>query len=144
MTSFDTNIVVHAANVDSPLHGEAVAYLEEKGRQRGVVICELMLVEVFLKLCNRKIFERPMNSRQAGEYCQALRNNRNWMLVESAPVMPEVWSWTTRRAFAFRRVIDIRLGLTLRHYGVTDFATTNTRDFGGMGFRKVWNPLAST
>jgi len=28
-------------------------------------------------------------------------------------------------------------------FGVTDFATANTKDFQGMGFLKVWNPLAA-
>ena len=27
-------------------------------------------------------------------------------------------------------------------YGVTYFATVNVRDFAGLGFRRVWNPLA--
>jgi hypothetical protein len=25
--------------------------------------------------------------------------------------------------------------------GVTEFATVNTRDFEGVGFRRVWSPL---
>jgi len=25
--------------------------------------------------------------------------------------------------------------------GVTEFATVNTKDFEGLGFRRVWNPL---
>jgi hypothetical protein len=25
--------------------------------------------------------------------------------------------------------------------GVTEFATVNVKDFEGMGFRKVWNPI---
>lgn len=141
MMSFDTNLVVHSANSDSPCHQLARKFLLETAGKRDVVICELMLVEVFLKLCNGRIFKQPMTPLEAGRYCEGLRSNRNWMLVEEAPVMPEVWAWTKRRNFAFRRIIDIRLGLTLRHHGVDEFATTNTRDFHGLGFAKVWNPL---
>jgi len=141
MMSFDTNIVVHSANSDSPLHDRARAFLEQTAREREVVIAELMLVEVFLKLCNGRIFRKPMTSAEAGNYCRALRANRNWLLVEEAGVMDEVWSWTRKRNFAFRSIIDIRLGLTLRHHGVSDFATTNGKDFQGLGFSKVWNPL---
>jgi predicted nucleic acid-binding protein len=143
MISFDTNIVVHAANANSPLQAKARDFLEDLGGQHGVVICELMLVEVFLKLCNQRIFEKPMSPKQAGTFCRVLRENTNWLLVESAPVMPGVWQWTNRRGFAFRRIIDIRLGLTLRHTGVENFATTNPRDFMGLGFEKVWNPLVA-
>jgi predicted nucleic acid-binding protein len=141
MKSFDTNVVVHSANSDSPLYGPARSFLEAIAQERDVVISELMLVEVFLKLCNSRIFRHPMTPAQAGKYCQALRANQNWMLVEEATVMEDVWRWTQRRGFGFRRIIHVRLGLTLHHHGVTEFATTNIKDFQGMGFSKVWNPL---
>ena len=31
--------------------------------------------------------------------------------------------------------------LTLLRQGVDEFATVNTKDFQGFGFRRVWNPL---
>jgi toxin-antitoxin system PIN domain toxin len=141
MISFDTNLVVHSANEDSDHFEGARDFLQEMAERKDVVICELMLVEVFLKLCNAKIFKNPMTPSEAGAYCERLRQNRNWRVVESAPVMAEVWKWTRRKDFAFRRIIDVRLGLTLRHFGVEEFATTNAKDFRALGFRKVWNPL---
>lgn len=45
------------------------------------------------------------------------------------------------KEFAFRKIVDIRLGLTLKSHGVTHFATANVKDFQGLGFEKVWNPL---
>lgn len=144
MISFDTNIVVHCANEDSCCHDLAHRFLDELAHRKDVVICELMLVEVFLKLCNGKIFREPMSAREAGWYCQRLRENRNWRIVESAPVMADVWKWSEKADFAFRRIIDIRLGLTLLHHGVSDFATTNEKDFRSLGFARVWNPLSTT
>jgi len=141
--SFDTNIVVHSANEDSVLHQAARDFLDTAARRDDVVVCELMLVEVFLKLCNGKIFRHPMASREAGAYCQRFRENRSWRLIESAPVMGDVWKWPGRKDFAFRRIVDIRLGLTLRHFGVEEFATTNAKDFRALGFQRVWNPLES-
>jgi hypothetical protein len=32
-------------------------------------------------------------------------------------------------------------GLTLRHHGVTEFATRNETHFTGFGFNRLWNPL---
>jgi len=142
MISFDTNIVVHSANADSPDYDAARRFMESIGARKDVVLCELMLVELFLKLCNERIFRRPMTPAQAGAYCTSLRANRNWRLVESAPVMSDVWEWPHKRGFAFRGLIDIRLGLTLRHCGVDEFATTNGKSFRGLGFRRIWNPLA--
>ena len=142
MISFDTNVVVHSANVDSDHFPAARDFLQQMAGRNDVVICELMLMEVFLKLCNGKIFKNPMTPSAAGAYCERLRQNRNWRLVESAPVMPEVWKWTRRKDFAIRRIIDVRLGLTLRHFDVEEFATTNSKDFRALGFRRVWNPLS--
>lgn len=34
-----------------------------------------------------------------------------------------------------------RMAFTLRHYGVTHFATQNLKDFQGFGFREVFDPL---
>jgi hypothetical protein len=47
-----------------------------------------------------------------------------------------------RTSDSVRRIYDIRLALTLRHYSVTDFATANGKHFQGFGFSKVWNPLS--
>jgi uncharacterized protein len=141
--SFDTNLAVHAANTASPVHGAAFAFIESLAAAPGVVVCELMLVELYLKLRNEKVFPRPLGAAPAAAVCQTYRSNRAWMLVDAAPVMDETWRFASGRGFAFRRIIDVRLALTLRHHGVTDFATTNVKDFQGLGFDRVWNPLAA-
>jgi len=55
--------------------------------------------------------------------------------------MAEVWRRAAGKDFALRRIIDARLALTLLHHGVTEFATTNKRDFANFGFSRVWDPL---
>ena len=42
---------------------------------------------------------------------------------------------------SYRRIFDIRLALTLLRFGVTDFATTNLKDFEGLGLERIFNPL---
>ena len=101
-----------------------------------------MLVELYLKLRNQKIFPIPFGAAQAVNFCNHLRGSRIWTLVESAPVMAAVWERAARGDFAFRRLIDQCLGLVLRHYGVTEFAPANPKDFQDLGFDRVWNPLA--
>ena len=39
-------------------------------------------------------------------------------------------------------MFDARLGFTLRHHGVREFATRNIKDFDGIGFGRVWDPIA--
>jgi len=141
MLSFDTNIAVHAANSGSPLHDRARDFLQSVATRRDMAVCELVLVELYLKLRNEKIFSRPLTASQAAAVCQAYRKNQAWTLIESAPVMEDVWEHAAHKSFAFRRIIDLRLAHTLRHHGVTEFATANEKDFAGQGFLRVWNPL---
>ena len=141
MLSFDTNLAIYAANADASEQPAATAFLESLASRQDVVIAELMLVEVYLKLRNARILRRPLDASTAAAHCQAFRENANWTLVESAPVMPDVWRWAAKRMFATRRIIDVRLALTLRHHRVTEFATANVKDFEELGFARVWNPL---
>lgn len=141
MISFDTNIAVYAANTASPFHEKAAGFLRSLAARKDVAICELMLVELYLKLRNEKIFSRPLSAEKAAAVCQIYRKNRSWMLIESAPVMDEVWRQAAVGQFAFRRIIDLRLALTLRHHGVAEFATSNEKDFRDAGFSRIWNPL---
>lgn len=143
MQSFDTNIAVYAANSSAPQHKDAVTFIQSLSQQKDVAVCELVLVELYLKLRNEKIFPCPLSAAQAVAVCQAYRNNRAWSLIEDAPVMADVWPLAATTGFAFRRIIDARLAKTLLHHGVTRFATTNVKDFQGWGFEKVWNPLLS-
>lgn len=144
MISFDTNLVIYAANSRAPEQPAAEAFLQALGTRRDVVICELMLVETYLKLRNASILRYPLDAPKAAAYCKTLRNNANWTLIESAPVMEKVWQLAGDKNFAIRRIIDARLALTLRHHGVTEFATTNIKDFKSFGFHRVWNPLKET
>lgn len=141
MISFDTNIAVHAANVDSGHHGAARDFLKSLSERQDVVVCELMLVELYMKLRNSAIFATPLPAKDAVQICEAYRNNLAWTLVESASVMDQVWQLAGQKYFAIRRIVDVRFGLTLQHFGVTEFATTNLKDFEGLGFERVWNPL---
>ena len=141
MISFDTNIAVYAANSASSMHRTAVEFLESIATRRDVAVCELMLVELYLKLRNEKIFPHPLTASQAASVCHSYRKNQAWSLIDSAPVMNAVWEIAEHRGFACRRIVDVRLGLTLLHHGVTEFATTNAKDFTDIGFQRVWNPI---
>src|SRR4051812_41566029 len=99
MLSFDTNLAVYAANSRDPRHEQAREFLNGIKTDPGVAVCELMLVELFLKLCNARIFANPWPPAEAAELCHAYRNNRIWKRIESAPVMDEVWKWPAKPGF---------------------------------------------
>ncbi len=62
-------------------------------------------------------------------------------MIDSADVMSDVWPIAASIGFPRRRIVDVRLAKTLQAAGVTAFATANVKDFKGLGFQKVWNPL---
>ena len=142
MIGIDTNILIYARVASAPLHAKAVAFLEQCAAEPDVVLAELVLVELYLALRNPAILAPPLDAASAAAECQHLRSHPHWALVEQAEVMGAVWQDAAVAGFARRRIIDVRLARTLLAQGVADFATVNERDFQGLGFRRVWNPLA--
>ncbi len=146
MISVDTNILIYAANPESPDHGKAVAFLQEvTTNEDQYATCELILVELYMQLRNRKIFSKPLTASEAGLYCQTLRKQPNWRHFDYQPIIAEkLWKWASKTKSGYREIIDARLALTLRHHGVTHFATANVKHFQDFGFTKVWNPLTES
>jgi toxin-antitoxin system PIN domain toxin len=147
MLSIDTNILFHAFNEDSPRHEAAYAWLTSIQQQEDVAISEFILAELYGLLRNPAVLKHPLDADEAVEVIQTYRRHPRWRLIgfplESRPLHDALWQKAHRKDFAFRRLYDARSALTMNAQGVTDFATANVKDYEGMGFRKVWNPLAT-
>jgi len=141
MIGIDTNIFAYARIAAAPMHRAAAAFLDSLADCPDVVVSELVLTEFYLLLRNEKILEIPLSASEAVAECQIFRTHPRWQLVDSAEVMKEVWPIAAGQGFARRRIFDVRLAKTLQAHGVKEFATANIRDFEGLGFQKVWNPL---
>jgi hypothetical protein len=75
-----------------------VEFLQSIASRRDVAVCELMLVELYLKLRNEKIFPHPLTASQAVAVCDAYRKNQAWSLIDCAPVMDAVWAQSANAA----------------------------------------------
>jgi len=142
MRAPDTNVLLYSLNADCPEFPRAREVVVELGRADDVVICELVLVELYLLLRNRAVLRRPLPAAEAVEVCQGFRRNPRWLLAESAPVMEEVWERAAEPEVSRRRIVDTRLALTLLHHGVTELVTRNVADFEGFEFERVWDPFS--
>ena len=143
--SADTNLFLYAANPDSPHHAAAQHFFatEASGQQR-FLLCGLVLVEIYMQLRNPAVFKKPKTSAEAAAFCATLRVNPAWEHADYEPdVAPPLWKWAAETTTGFRHIIDARLALTLRHHGVTHFATANAKHFEGFGLEKVWNPATT-
>jgi toxin-antitoxin system PIN domain toxin len=146
MLSIDTNILLHGFNEDSPRHKAAAKWLQSIAQDEDVAISELILAEFYGLLRNPAVFKHPLPADEAVEVIQAYRTHPRWRLIgfpiESRPLHDALWQRARAKDFAFRKLYDARSALTMTSQGVTEFATVNVKDFEGLGFRKVWNPLA--
>lgn len=143
MLSVDTNILLYAQNRDCPEHAPARAFIEHCATRDDVAISELVLLEFYQLLRNPAVLAAPLNAPDAAAICQAYRGNPRWAVIENAPVMDKLWIIAQQPDTPRRSVFDARIALTLRHHGITDFATRNVPDFKGYGFTNLINPIDS-
>lgn len=145
MTSCDTNLLFEALEASRPRHRAARDFLERHRDDADFALCELVLVELYVLLRNPVVARRPLSSGEAAAVIGALRSNPRWDVLghpgPGAGIMEAVWEKAAADDFPRRAVFDARLALTLRHHGVTEFATRNAKDFEGFGFVRVWDPL---
>jgi toxin-antitoxin system PIN domain toxin len=140
MISADTNLFLYAANSASPNHQAAKQFFASMGTE--FVVCELVLIEIYMLLRNPAILQTPLSSSKSAGFCKTLRTHPKWQHIDYEPsVAPKLWNWAEKSRKGFRKIIDARLALTLLEHGVTEFATANVKDFEEFGFERVWTPL---
>ena len=144
MVSCDTNILFAASNPDDANHATALDFISSHADDSQFAIAEQVLVELYCLLRNPAVQNRPLSAREAASVISAYRHNPAWSVID-IPSTPEVMNAVWRRAaspnFARRRIHDVRLAETLKHWGVDEFHTRNTRDFEDFGFRVLSNPF---
>ena len=145
MLSVDANLLLYAFNNASPWHDESRAWLTSIQGDEDVAISELILAEFYGLLRNPAVLKHPLPADEAVEVIQTYRSHPRWRLIgfpiESRPLHDALWQRARTKDFAFRKIYDTRSALTMTAQGVTELATVNVKDFEGLGFRKVWNPI---
>ncbi len=142
MMALDTNVLFAWLNKDHEWHLPAARWIASQHSNTKMVLCELTLIELYGLLRNPVLLKTPLSAGVAVKTVQSLRTHPCWILADyPGTLMESVWKASAVEGFARRRIYDARLAFTLRHHGVTEFATTNIKDFQDFGFARVWNPL---
>ena len=149
MISFDTNLLLYSLNQDCAEYGDARGFFKSLPATPGAVaVCELVLVELYVLLRNPAVLKNPLDPTDAVSIVQKFRQHPTWKLIDypgnTSSVMDEVWRQAGQPNIGRRVIFDSRLALTLRHHGVTEFATRNETHFADFGFARVWNPLTAS
>jgi toxin-antitoxin system PIN domain toxin len=147
MISVDSNLLLYAYCVSAPSHPAALAFLQSLAGREDVALSEFVLAEFYLLLRNPAVLAKPLSARAASTVIQSYRENLAWQVLEFPPralaLHDKLWLSASTAQSARRRLYDARTALALRSFGVTEFATTNVKDFARFGFARVWNPLAT-
>jgi toxin-antitoxin system PIN domain toxin len=143
--SIDTNLLLHAFSADSPRHKSAYAWLTSIQGNDDVAISEFILAELYGLLRNPVVLKHPLSAAEAVDVIQTYRSHPRWRLIgfpaESRALHEVLWKNARSTSFAFRKLYDTRSALTMLAQGVTELATVNVKDFEGLGFLRVWNPV---
>lgn len=145
MISCDTNVLFAALDSHSSHHASAVSFLQGVNDSERFGLCELVLIELYGLLRNPTVSKHPQNGADAARIIQRFRSHPRWLILDypgpESEVMRQLWALAASPDFPYKRIYDARLALTLRHHGVTEFATRNVKDFQGFGFKRVWSPI---
>jgi len=146
MISIDANILLYSYCAESPFHEPAKVFIESLAGREDVALSEFVLAEFYLLLRNPAVLVRPLSAADAAAVIQSYRKHPLWKICGFSPrsreLHDELWNLAAGPDFARRRIYDARTALCLIALGVTDFATLNLKDFQGLGFKRLWNPLA--
>jgi predicted nucleic acid-binding protein len=146
MLAFDTNLLFYAYAEGRREHPAAKTWIATLIDDPGVVVSELMLAEFYRLLRLPALSDHPKSAPAAVAIVQAYRAHPRWRIVgfprDDQALHDELWRIAARPGFAYWRLYDARLALSLQTHGVTRFATRNVADFQDLGFREVFDPLA--
>lgn len=145
MISIDTNLLLYSYSGAAPEHEVARSFVEDLSPSADVALSEFVLTELYLLLRNPAVLAHPLTAPEAVEVIQSYRHHPRWKVLGFPPTSRELhtdlWQRASEPGLARRRIYDTRTALCLRAFGVTEFATSNVKDFEGFGFEKVWSPL---
>ena len=147
MFSIDANLLLYCYSEASPHHAAAREFIETSSAREDVAVSEFTLAEFYLLLRNPAILTKALTAQQAVAAVQVYRQHPRWKTLGFSPgsrdIHESLWKHASSPGIARRRIYDTRTALCLRAFGVSEFATANVKDFEGLGFTTVWNPLLS-
>ncbi|CAN5374994.1 type II toxin-antitoxin system VapC family toxin [soil metagenome] len=143
LCSVDTNILLYAANEDAEEHQPArkliAGALQEPSKW---IVADQVLFELYQALRNPGILQNPLSPEASAERLDFLHKQSGFLRCRyDAHCWNPVYEILSRPETPRQRTFDVVLGVTLARNGVTHFYTRNTKDFAGIGFKEVINPI---
>lgn len=146
LSSFDTNILIYAANEDCPEHAICKSLLIGAASAPDQwIVADQVYLELYRALRNPRVLRRPLNAIQAATHIELLRDGFGFL---HCGYVTECWGPLMLQLkegnFPYQRTHDAVLAATLLQHGVKVFHTRNTKDFINSGFKQVIDPLSQS
>ncbi len=83
MISFDTNLLLYSLNKDCPEYDDSRKFFSSLPTAPAtVVVCELVLVELYVLLRNPSVLTNPLGAEDAVSVIQTFRKHPSWSLCD--------------------------------------------------------------
>jgi uncharacterized protein len=143
MLAVDTNVLVYAADADSPYHEPCRAFIERQRARPDAWYTTWPIIYEFLRVTTHaRVMRRPWNARAAWSFVEALLASPGLgILVETdrhAEVTRELIDELPE--LAGNLVHDAHTAILLREHGISRICTRDT-DFARFPFLEMIDPL---
>ena len=143
MLAVDTNVLLYAANADSPFHGPCRNQLERWRRDPSPTFLTWNVCYEFLKnATHARVFSRPWQVEFAMQFLQALLAAPGFTLLTATPRHEAVLAQTLAELPELRGGVlhDLHTAVLMREHGISQICTRD-RDFDRFPFLTVIDPL---
>lgn len=144
MVLVDTNVLIYAADADSPFHAACRGWLEERRHQAEVWYCSWAVVYEFLRVSTHpRVLRRPWTSGEAWSFVAALLASPGLTMLVPTPRHAEVAGSVLRELphLSGNILHDAHTAILMREHGVRRVCTRDT-DFHRFPFLEVLDPVA--
>ena len=139
----DTNLLIYAADEDSPWQERVRALLAEWGSDTQPWFITWSVIYEFLRVAtHRSVFAHPLSFADAWSFIESLRTSPSFGILVETERHPEVVRGLTLEyaRLSGYRLHDLHIAALMKEHGVTEIRTADL-SFHEFKFLRVVNPL---
>lgn len=146
MIVVDTNVLVYAADIDSPFHAASRRWLDRRRRQPDAWYTTWPILYEFLRVTTHpRVMRKPWSIGQAWKFVTVLLDSPGLGVLIATPRHAEVAGQVIRELphLAGNLIHDTHTAILMREHGIGRICTRDA-DFHRFSFLEVVDPVSST
>jgi len=139
----DTNLLLYAADEDTPAHARMRGLLKQWGSSSEAWLTTWSIIYEFLRVAtHRSVFSRPLTFGEAWGFIESLRASPSFGILIESDRHAEVVRNLAREypRLSGSRLHDLHIAALMREHGVVEIRTADL-GFHEFRFLRVVNPL---